>query len=408
MNDDHPLCRLRVQCNLSQKSLANGAGVSERTVMRAEAGHSIYPSSRQLLCDYFTRLFGRKVSAIELGLVTYELMETEDMDRRELLRNALLVAGGVLAVPGVQVDIERLVRVFADPAALDVPTIEQIAAIVDACWAMSNESKVAEVQRVLPVYLPHIVSLAHQTTKYQRRAAHLASQAYILSAEVERSNVHAMKAYCQQAVLYGDVAENADIQVAALKQQATILLIDKKPFEALQVYQRALPLIPLVTTLLRSRVYLGLASASARCGQNQDALRYLGLARENFPRYPEDDPNFLYTVCGVPVLHLYEALTYTDLHQPNDAWVALMCVDGLRPKMSVPESTRIEFVNLQARTAAERGDMELSRSYLQASVAASSRSGYTIWLEEAYEVYMEMMRIWPDEQRVKELVQLFH
>lgn len=337
-----------------------------------------------------------------------DILEISDMDkfRREILKQSLKVAGALLALR-TPIDIDRLASVFTNPTSLDISTLLRLEGIVDHLWWMSNNNETTKVERVLPIYLPQIVTLAHQPTKYQRRAAHLASQLYILSAEVERSNVIAMKAFCQQAVLYSEIAENYDIQVASIKQQATIFLVDKQPLKALGTYQRTLPFINQVTPLLRSRVYLGLASACARCGQREEALTYLGLACDHFPRYPEDDPNFLYTVCSTPVLYLYESLTYTDLKQPEDAWKALMQVDGLHPKMPVPESTRIEFINLQARTAAQLGNMEQSEAYLRASVSAASTLGYSVWLEEAHDVYTEMLALWFNERRIKDLAVLF-
>src|SRR5260370_20920179 len=97
------------------------------------------------------------------------------------------------------------------------------------------------------------------------------------------------------------------------------------------------------------------------------------MAGESFAVHPESDPNYLYTVCSFPVLHLYEALTFTDLQQPEDARAALMKVDGLQPKMHVPESTRIEFLNLHAKTAAYLKDLDTNRTYLQACVEATSK-----------------------------------
>jgi hypothetical protein len=100
-------------------------------------------------------------------------------------------------------------------------------------------------------------------------------------------------------------------------------------------------------------------------------------------------------------------LTYSDLHQPEDAWEALMQVDGMQPKLPVIESTRIEFLNLQAKTAALAGNMELSREYLIASVKLAKNNGYAIWAEEAYDVYMTLCQIWPHEKQIKSLVTLF-
>ena len=304
---------------------------------------------------------------------------------------------------------ERLARAVQKPSSVNEETLSYFEKLTDFCWHLSNNNQVATAEQILPRYLPQLVAFVHQPSKYQRRAAHLASQGYILAAEIEPANVYAMKAYCQQAVLYSQIADSNDIQAAALKQQATIFLVNKETEKALGVYQEALPLLIEVSPLLRSRIYLGLASAYARESQQykQDALRYLGLARESFPERPESDLNYLYTVCSLPVLHLYEALTYTDLQQPKDAWTALRKVEGMKPKMPVPESTRIEFLNLQAKTAASLGNLELSHAYLRAAVEATSVSGHRLWLDEAFDVYQYLYMIWPDEPVVRSLAGLF-
>lgn len=112
-------------------------------------------------------------------------------------------------------------------------------------------------------------------------------------------------------------------------------------------------------------------------------------------------------MCNESVLRLYEALTYNDLRQPDDAWQSLMRVDGLQPKIAVTESARIEFINLQAQTAAALGNMEQSCFYVQASVDAADAAGYSIWREEAAEVYQELAQIWPHELQVRNLGRLF-
>lgn len=427
METKHPLRVMRERHNLSIDALAEATKLSRRTILRAEHGYAIYPSSRRLLCAYFTKLEERQVTSLQLGLIeavrepsaseekqsvpTKEATESMEMNkkRRDFIITALQMSGIALTLPSAMNldNLEHLVAAMNRPSGVSTPALAYLEGVIDSCWHLSNASKITEVEHILPIYLPHLVTLTYQPSKHQQRAAHLASQGYILAAEIDRGNIHAMKAYCQQAVLYSQVAENYDIQVAALKQQATIYLVGKDPLAALQKYEESLPSINHVSPLLRSRVYLGLASASARCERKQDALRYLGLARESFPRKPEQDPNYLYTICSEPVLHFYEALTYTDLEQPKDAWKALLVVDGLQPKMPVPISTRIEFLNLQAKAAAELGDLELSISYLQASIQASSKQGYNLWLSEAYEIYQEIAARWPHESQIQSLRDLF-
>jgi len=428
MKMKHPLRVMREHYNLSIDALAREAKLSRRTILRAEQGYAIYPSSRRILCTYFTKLEGKRVTAEQLGLIeptreqspseaiqgilTKTEAETIEMNkkRRNFIIKTLRLSAAASALP-LALDLDNLEHVIAamnHPSRVDPSALAYLEGIIDSCWHLSNASKIAEVEQILPLYLPHLVAFAHQPSKQQQRAAHLASQGYILAAEIDRGNIHAMKAYCQQAVLYSQVAENADIQVAALKQQATIYLVGRNPTTALLKYQEALSLINHVSPLLRSRVYLGLASASARCKRKQDAVRYLGLALESFPKRPEQDPNYLYTVCSEPVLHFYEALTYMDLEQPKDAWKVLSAVDGPNSKMTMPTSMWIEFLNLRAKAAAELGDMELSTSSLRASVQASSQQGYNLWLSEAYDIYREIEGRWPHEPKIEALSDLFH
>jgi transcriptional regulator with XRE-family HTH domain len=294
-------------------------------------------------------------------------------------------------------------------SAIDEKTLVHLEQLNDICWQLANDSQGMMVTQILPTFLPKLTVLVGHPSPHQQKIARLVTRGYILAAEVEKKNVSAMQAYCEYAVIYSQMTNDDSIKADALRQKATIALIAKEPSMAVVTYQQALPMAKNVSPLLRSRIYLGMASAYARSGQKQEALRSLSLAREGYPGSPEDDPAFLYlaTSSDRAALHLYEALTYSDLHQPEDAWEALMQVDGMQPKLPVIESTRIEFLNLQAKTAALAGNMELSREYLIASVKLAKNNGYAIWAEEAYDVYMTLCQIWPHEKQIKSLVTLF-
>ena len=417
------------QAGYSFREVSRETTIPESTLYDWAAGNRIIPHKER---EILAHLLGCSVEALapdtsptsirHSHLVQYTSDEDAQQkyigymlmnELRRLLLGALGSAGLILFTSPQELfnpdPWERLARAVQKPSSVNEGTLSYFEKLTDFCWHLSNNNEVAAAERILPRYLPQLVALAHQPSGYQRRAAHLASQGYILAAEIEPANIHAMKAYCQQAVLYSQIAGSSDIQAAALKQQATIFLVGRDTEKALHTYEEALPLVTQVSPLLRSRIYLGLASAYARQGQQcrRDALHYLGLAGEYFPEHPESDPNYLYTVCSFPVLHLYEALTYTDLQQPQEAWAALMKVDGIQPKMQVPESTRIEFLNLQAKTAASLGNLEASRAYLQAGVEAASISGHELWVGEAFGVYQYMYTIWPDEPQVKSLAGLF-
>jgi transcriptional regulator with XRE-family HTH domain len=423
VKEKHPLRVIREQQDLTIDDLAEETGLSRRTIIRAEQGYFINPSSRRILRSYFSKLLGYHVASQDLGLLTVrqetppkeETPATEsvepDMDEK---RRKLIVAGAsIMLIPG---DIfhselwDRMGSALMKPTHIDEQTLSQIERLNEVCFSLSNNNQLEMVEQILPTYLPSITVFAQQSSSAQAKAAGLASRGFILAAEIDKKNVPAMETYTQQAVFYSQFSHDSNIQVDALRVEATIALVAKQPLKALLTYQKALPLIQQVSPLLRSRVYLGLASASARCGQKQDALRYLGLAQEHFPTQPEADPNFLYLYMSAsrPALHLYEALTFSDLKQPKDAWKALMQVNGTQPRMPVTESTRIEFINLQAKTAAMLGNMEESCTYLQAGVDAADAAGYSIWREEATEIYQDLVRIWPHELQVRRLGNLLN
>jgi transcriptional regulator with XRE-family HTH domain len=425
---DHPLRIVRQKRNLSLQEVADATTLGWKTIWRAERGYELRPESRRLLCEFF------EMSAEELGLLRLSesqdenpsIEETEhqdvgsqeeetaklgdhimaNLDRRTFLGAAL--AGGSLLLPkGI---LHTLAEI--DGLGSGEHTLQQFESLNNVCWGLSNSNQLDLVEQLLHAYLPRVTAIAHQSEQHRTHAASLVSRGYILAAEVDKQNVAAMQSYAQQATFYSQFSNDHNVQCDALRQEATIALVAKQPFKALLAYQKALMLVDRVTPLLRSRIYLGLASALARCNPvlyKQEALKYLGMACEHFPAEPEKDPWYLYMYASgnKAVLHLYEALTYNDLNQPHEAWNALMEVDGLHPKLPVTESARIEFINLQAKTAADLGNMHESCSYIETSVQAADASGYTVWREEAADIHQELLKLWPHELQVRRLGKLF-
>ncbi len=344
-------------------------------------------------------------------LIGDDPMTNFDAGRRQALLRLLGTTGLTLAMPINELinpePWDRIARGLTKPTHVNEETLNHFARLTEICWGLSRESQPETVQEILPTYLPKIETVAQTASAHQQIAAGIASQGYMLAAEVDKKNVPALERYCELAVQYSHLAGDYSIQVAALKQQATIALIAKKTDKALQTYQRALPLVRYVSPLLRSRIYMGLASAYARCGNQQDAQRYIGLAHEAFPSQPESDPGFSYTVCTPAVLHLYDGLAYMDLDRPQQAWEALENVEGLNPKLPVAESWRIEIINLQASSAAALGDLERSCTYVEAGAKVAEAQGYDIWKSESADVFRQIQLRWPHESQVKSLAPLF-
>ena len=119
--------------------------------------------------------------------------------------------------------------------------------------------------------------LAQQPSPYQRLAASLTIQGYLLKGLLafHRLNFSERETYSKEALRYTDVAADRNLEVAVLAYLAYTLYYNNKPQQALRRFQEILPSIDEVSPLLQSHVYTGLAHASARGNQKQDALTYI-------------------------------------------------------------------------------------------------------------------------------------
>jgi DNA-binding XRE family transcriptional regulator/tetratricopeptide (TPR) repeat protein len=339
-------------------------------------------------------------------------MKQFDAAKRATLQQLLKSAGAIgatLAMPQSLSTLDhwqRLTSAVNKPAAIDVKTLEYFSGMNKVCWSLTNGSEVATIGQLLATYLPQLTTLANQSSTHQVSIAALAAQGYLLAGlvQLDEYNLSEMEKTSQFAVQYSQLAEDYNLQAAAFKQQATMFLIARKTAKALQAYQKTLPFIDQVSPLLRSRIYQGLASASARCGQEKDALRYLGLARDTFPSDFLNDPSYLFADSG----HMYEGLTLMDLNKPKDAWDAFAKVDGLVPKIPIGEFTRLEFLNLQAKSAVALRDIELCETYLEKAVMVATSLNSQYGNGDAFDVYRSTQMLWPDEQKVKSLGELFY
>jgi tetratricopeptide (TPR) repeat protein len=278
------------------------------------------------------------------------------------------------------------------------------------CWDLLKVDGLPVVQQLLPTYLPALEALAQQSSRYQKIFAGLAAQGCMLAGLVAvlQLNNPVAEAYCKQAVQYSRLAGDRNLEVAALKHLATKYNDAKYPVKTLQTYQEALPLVNEVSPLLHSRTYLGLALASAQCGQKQEALRYLGLALETFPERPEDDPSFVFADCGPSSLNHYGGLIYQEFDEPEKAWEMFAGVETLRSKIVIPERTFIEIVNCQTEAAVAQRDLDRACVHIQIGVTGALKVKSEMRFNEVFSIYRQMKIIWPHESRVKALADLFH
>lgn len=429
----HPLrlTRLNLSRPLTQQQLADFTGVSLSTIVRAERGESIRLDCIQRICEYLDR------PAQELGLAHWQnegnqhgndsysdtfyeaeeereleqIREGDDrMNRREAIKQLGNIGLTLAAAPLISVTSspER----YTSPARIpniDEETWQQFSKLIETCWHLSKGSVLDIVEPTLWAYLPKLAAIAVSPSKQQQPAASITSQGYLLAAILagHRDDLNARQHYSEQALSHGNVAKDRNLQVAALRQLALTFDYKDRPRKALQTYEQSVPFLEEVSPLLCSRMYAGLADSYAQFEREQDALRCMSLAYEGFPEKPEDDPTFLYADCDYFTLVLWDGLTHLDLNQAKEADKAFARVDGLHPKMKVPERVRIEFLNYQAETFVSLRDMDRSCTYLEEAVRASLALGSERRYTQANEVYQKMRLIWRCEPRVKVLNELF-
>jgi len=283
---------------------------------------------------------------------------------------------------------------------------------IPACWELYYDGCIAEVQKTLPVYHAKLAALAAQPSQYQRQAVNLASQAYQLSSQIlgGQEDFGAALAHCQQALAYARRADDANLQVAALIFKADVYFSKRYPFYSPQTYQaytETLPLLKHASPLLQGRLYASLAESYAYQEQEQEALRYMGLAQTIYPAEPKADPAFAYTGHSHFSLYVYgEGRTYLRLGQPAKAQQALERVDALLPKTGGVRQMILAV--RQAEVAVAASDLERSCHYLQIAVKSAQQPGSNLHRSHALEIYQAMPPTWHHEKPVKELAELLH
>lgn len=348
-------------------------------------------------------------TALDLVLKTYSDMTQEKqkekaVSRRDALKFLTGMSSALLALDGRGNTPSLLAEEIVSLCFITIP----------ACWQLVYTGGIEHIEQVLPHYLTQITPLAHSSSSYRTLAASLASQAAKLAnlLALRREDFGVALQQSQAAFTYGQLADDLNLQLAALIEEALTFWYRKRPLQALQVYQRAVSLLPReaqtakrhqeVSPIIEGRIYVGLAEISAQLEQKQNALRYMGMAQEIFPEHPETDPHFAYTHYDHYYLYLYQGLMYLNLQQPEQA---LHAYAPFNAPQYAPR--RAEIANRAAAAYLACEEMEQCCTTIETAVSSALSMGSDLRYSEAYEVYQRMVIKWPYERKVKDLVQVF-
>jgi len=275
-----------------------------------------------------------------------------------------------------------------------------------ACWHLMNGSDFNIVDAVVQMCLPHLEELAVKPSRHQKEAAHLASQAYRLNGllALHKNDLHTRQIQGQQAIKYARIAEDPGLLIMALICQADTYFYTNAPTPMLHTYQDALQHIGSASSLLQSRIHIGMAAALAQTGQQQLAERSVGLAQKAVSRWQYDHETAPYMGFGSHSIVLWEGITYLELDQPERADQTF---EHMTTLTRMPERVRLEIINHRTEAAIGMGDLDRFEAHIKQGVAGANALGSKRRWEEAFNVYKQGRSVWRNESRVRDLGDLF-
>lgn len=366
------LVEARMRRGWSQDSLAAKIGVRRETVSQWERGAaSPYPVHTQALCELFD------MSTEELGLCN-DIICTSMNASSKLWNDDLL-------------DIyDRGIT---------------------ACRDLFFDGHPHPISAILPLYCSQTAMLAKEASPLQRPAAKLASHAQRLASElaIDREDFGHAEQAGKDAFLYAQLAEDVDLQVAALIILANLAFHRKLSTAALAAYQQAVSLLSdEVTPLLHGRTYAGLAEVYAMRGNLQDAMRAIGKAYEVYPQVPENDPAYPYTRASRYALYVFgDVQSRLFLNQPKEADRALAV---MRNESSDPEFepiTKLDMLYYQADIQVQQGNLESSQAVLTEAAQLSKELGSRLYFNKLAVTFYDLQRKLPREPRVQAMEEVF-
>lgn len=295
----------------------------------------------------------------------------------------------------------------APPVSAD--TLPLFAALTNTCRQLSDGNELNIAEQILWAYLPKVELFARLSSGSQKEAAHIASQGYLLAASLvgHRDDLLGRLHHSEQALRFGELAGDLNLQVVAMRQIAISFDYLGHPDHVLHAYQQALPRLNDVSPLLQACIYADLAGMYTQLNQEKEARRFLDLAYEYFPAHQENEPDFLSTICRYATLILCEGLYYLSIGQPREAESTFARIDGIHPKKPLPERIRLDLLNCQAEAFWASRDLEQACTYLETAIQAAVALGSERRLKESHTLFQQMQQTWQNEPALMRLEKLF-
>jgi DNA-binding SARP family transcriptional activator len=350
--------------------------VSSEVLLEGAESATVLGELTMRLIQVTMRWYGRAASCDHLQSLLHQELgrwTTMSTSNSELLISRRMALAILVAMPlGL---VPAILAGQRSPLVLE-EFLPECTASISACWHLMMGDGLSTVAAQLPTYLPALEMLAQQPSRYQKIAARLTAQGYLLMSLVALHTLNAplREAYCWRAERCGRESGDQALYVAVLLFLAGMLYEENKLDKSLAVYEKAIAIVShpssQASPLLNNKVFVNAAASYAQAGRVQEALRCLGKAREFFPKEAHDEPVYLSTDHGEYAMLQWEGQTYQNLGKcsfdlPKRSRVlytaaqsSLAQIGKLDPAIVVPERLRLEIINQQAATALALNDMD--------------------------------------------------
>ncbi len=380
----------RLKKNWTAEFVSKQVGVSRDTYIRWESGMQM-PRHASLIA--LCKVFG--MSPVELGFVN--LTDKKAPEQKPEVESESFPSTDIPMLDQEQLDSPEALALWEMGLA--------------SCWQLYMLGGQEELAQLLPIYLTNLSKLTLRSGPNQHPATCLTAQVYQLVAllALQRGDFVGAQLNGTQALVYSQLAKDANLYVASQIRLASIFSACKRTGAALHAYndalRHAISAKESLSPVLHSWVFAGLSEIQASMSRKQEAINFLQLAFALFPDKPETDPCAAYAPCDHSMLFLHEGLVFLRLGRPKNAWEALAQIDDMKPMP--PERIRTEFLKHKTYTAFALGNMIQSCVYLEAAVKAAQAIHSDLIFSEVYTLYEHMLALWGQETRVRELAHLF-
>ena len=370
------LIAARKRKGLSQGRVAGLLGVTRQTYCQWELGNAEpYAYNMGQICEFFN---------------VKDLAELDLAPAQPILQD--------ITLPSVE-------KLWAD----DLLTIYDRG--IAACRDLFFSGSPRPAEAILPLYCNQTALLVREVSALRQPAARLASHALRLASELatDREDFGTAERAGKEAFFYARLAEDANLQVAALIILANLSFHRKLSTAALSAYQQAVSLLDdTVTPLLKGRTYAGLAEIHAMRGDLQNAMQAMGMAYAVYPQTPEDDPAYPYVRASRYALYVFgDAQSRLFLGQPKEADKALIAMQKETHDPEFEPITRLDMLYYQSGIQVQQDDLESSKAVLTEAALLAKDLGSKLYFNKLAVTYHDLRLRRPREPHVLEMEEVF-